>query len=125
MLEYLPWSKEVLKSSLSTYRDGNFSILDIELGGACNFSCIYCDSPDRTIECKISLSIIKRLLRSRQFKWVHICGIGEPTFAHNYELLIDILRLCEKYDVKCNMFSNVFNLTDELIEFVKKDILYI
>lgn len=125
MLEYLPWSASVLAECLAAYKNGKFSVLDIELGGECNFTCIYCDSPDRKRECKISVSTIERFLESRQFKWIHICGIGEPTFAHNYQLLIKILKMCEKYDVKCNMFSNVFNFTDELVEYVEREILYV
>lgn len=125
MLEYFPWSTSVLDECLKEYKKGRFSVLDIELGGECNFTCIYCDSPDRRRECKISIPMIERFLKSGQFKWIHICGIGEPTFAHNYELLIKILKLCEIYGVKCNMFSNIFNLTDILIKFVKKEILYI
>lgn len=125
MLEYLPWSKAVLDECLTEYKKGRFSVLDIELGGECNFTCIYCDSPDRKRSCKISIPTIERFLESRQFRWIHICGIGEPTFDRNYELLIEILKLCEKYGVKCNMFSNIFNLTDDLVEFVEKEILYI
>lgn len=125
MLEYLPWSSSVLTDSLLEYKKGKFTILDIDLGGECNFTCIYCDSPDRQRKCTISISNIERFLKSRQFKWVHICGLGEPTFANNYELLIAILKMCEAYGVKCNMFSNIFNFTDELVEYVEKEILYI
>ena len=47
MIEYLPWSKKLLDESISSYKNGIFSILDLELGGGCNLNCIYCDSPDR------------------------------------------------------------------------------
>lgn len=125
MIEYFPWSATVLAECLAEYKLGRFSILDIELGGECNFTCIYCDSPDRKRKCKISISNIERFLKSHQFKWIHICGLGEPTFGYNYDLLIAILKMCEEYGVKCNMFSNVFNLTDELAEYIEKEILYV
>jgi len=124
-MEYFPWSATVLSECLAEYKLGRFSVLDIELGGECNFTCIYCDSPDRKRKCKISVSNVERFLRSGQFKWIHICGLGEPTFGYNYELLIAILKICEKYGVKCNMFSNVFNLTDDLVEYVEREILYV
>ena len=125
MLEYLPWSKAVLDESLAEYKRGKFTMLDIELGGECNFTCIYCDSPDRNRPCTISIKTIEFFLKSKQIKWIHICGIGEPTGGRNYSILLKILHLCEKYTVKCNMFSNIFNLTDELIEYVKKGVLYV
>lgn len=125
MIEYLPWSKTVLNECIAEYKHGKFTVLDIDLGGECNFTCIYCDSPYRKKPCSISLDTIECFLKSHQFKWIHICGIGEPTFSKNYDLLLSLLKLCEKYNLKCNMFSNVFNLTTELIEFIEKDILYI
>ena len=30
MIEYLPWSKKVLDESISSYKNGLFSILDLE-----------------------------------------------------------------------------------------------
>lgn len=125
MFEYLPWSKAVLDNCLVEYRKRKFTVLDIELGADCNFTCIYCDSPKRNRTSKISVLTIERFLQSKQIKWIHICGLGEPTFSTNYSLLIEILKLCEEYGVKCNMFSNVSNLTDELLDYLRKGILYI
>lgn len=53
MLEYLPWSNQERVTCLGTYKNGQFSILDIELDGEYN-SCAYRDSPDRK-NCLISL----------------------------------------------------------------------
>ena len=47
MLEYLPWAQSTLNTALEKYSRRFFSILDIELGGECNYHCVYCDSPDR------------------------------------------------------------------------------
>ena len=47
MMEYFPWSATVLSECLAEYKLGRFSVLDIELGGECNFTCIYCDSPEK------------------------------------------------------------------------------
>lgn len=125
MLEYLPWSKQEQKKSLELYRNGQFSILDIELGGECNYNCVYCDSPDRNKFPLISLEYIERFMKTGVFRWVYVCGLGEPTFNKNYELLIGILQLCDKYGLKCSIFSNISHLTEELKEYIKKHILFV
>ena len=43
MIEYMPWSNKVISECFRDYEKGIFSILDIELGGQCNYHCIYCD----------------------------------------------------------------------------------
>lgn len=125
MLEYLPWSNQELSKSLSLYKDNVFSILDIELGGACNLSCIYCDTPDRKIISKISTEIVEKLFQSNQIRWLFICGLGEPTVKPNFSQLIDLLSLCKKYDIRCSMFTNLLNLNDEIRKFIIDGILYI
>lgn len=125
MLEYLPWSNKERAACLEAYKNGQLSILDIELGGECNYNCVYCDSPDRKKDCLISLPQIEQLMQDGNFRWVYICGLGEPTFNKNYKLLIGILHFCEKYGLKCSIFSNVSYLTEELKEFIRKRILYI
>ncbi len=57
MLEYLPWSKKVLAENLQIYSEGRFLCLDIELGGECNYHCVYCDSPDRGKCCTLLTGI--------------------------------------------------------------------
>lgn len=125
MLKYKPWSEEVLEKGFDSYRNGSLSILDIELSGTCNFNCVYCDSPDHSKRCTISINDIARLFSEGSFEWVFICGLGEPTAGSNYKLLIRILTLCQKYDVKCSIFSNVLNLTSELLQYVDEGILYV
>ena len=41
LFRYYPWSSEVLYQALKRYSENKYTILDIELGGACNFNCIY------------------------------------------------------------------------------------
>ncbi len=125
MIEYRPWSQVELYKSYKKYQEGEFSILDIELSGSCNFNCMYCDSPDHTKKCTINIQNIEKLLSSSLFEWVFICGLGEPVVRGNYDFLIDILKLCKKYNVKCSIFSNGSVCNEELIEFITEGILYV
>ena len=126
MFEYLPWSKNEQAICLNAYQLNIFTILDIELGGKCGYNCLYCDSPDRNKKSEISIEGIERLMVQGKFRWVYICGLGEPTEnGENYRHLIAILKLCERYDLRCNIYSNLSNLTDELKEYIRKDILYV
>lgn len=125
MLEYLPWSAKEYEICMYDYTNGRLSILDLELGGECNYNCVYCDSPDRKKECNISLDNIDRLMSEGEFRWVYICGLGEPTFGKNYSFLINLLLLCEKYDIRCSIFSNLSHLTEELKSYIRKGILYV
>lgn len=125
MFEYLPWSEKERHKCLERYKCGQFSILDIELGGECNYNCVYCDSPDRKKGCSVSLDKVEQFMNMGTFRWVYICGLGEPTFKKNYQLLIGILQLCEKYGLQCSIFSNISHLTDELKEYIKKHILFV
>lgn len=125
MFEYLPWSKQECDICMVNYTKKHFSILDLELGGECNYNCVYCDSPDRKKECNISLANIDRLMSEGEFRWVYICGLGEPTFGKNYSFLISLLSLCEKHNVRCSIFSNLSHLTEELKSYIRKGILYV
>lgn len=125
MLEYLPWSKKVLNECLNDYQTGKFSILDIELGGQCNYHCIYCDSPMRNKMCVVDLERIEAAFVSKSIKWVFICGLGEPTATGNLDVLLNVLKLCEKYGAKCSIFSNLSILTDEIKHYINSGILNI
>lgn len=125
MIEYLPWSKQEYDACLDNYSKKHLSILDLELGGECNYNCVYCDSPDRKKECNISLDEIDRLLFEGEFRWVYICGLGEPTHGKNYQFLINILSLCEKHGIRCSIFTNLSYLTEELKSYIMKGILYV
>lgn len=125
MLEYLPWAQSTLDTALKKYSKGLFSILDVELGGECNYHCVYCDSPDRKKKCRLSVDAFENLISTRMFDWLFICGLGEPTFNQNYEILLKLLSMCEKYNVKCSIFSNLSNITPELIHYIEAEVLYI
>lgn len=125
MLEYRPWSQVELSKSFEKYKKGVFSILDIELSGHCNFNCVYCDSPDHKKKCKIDIKNVEKIMSSCLFDWVFICGLGEPVFGSNYDFLIDILKLCKKYNVKCSIFSNASICTDEIIQYIEEGILHV
>ena len=123
MIEYGPWSRRLLTQSLTKYKNGIFNILDIELGGACNFKCVYCDTPSRTTKCIIPLDEIESVVKHNDIDFIFVCGLGEPCFFDNYDLLLKILSICEKHQIGCSMFSNVYSFTDTLFEYVKKGIL--
>lgn len=125
MIEFLPWSTAIYQESLELYKKGLFSSLDIELGGECNFHCIYCDSPEYEKKCQIPLETIDEYLSTGIIRWVYICGLGEPTFRNNYNTLISLLNSCRRYGIRCSIFSNLSNLTPELIQFIRDGILYV
>lgn len=125
MYEYLPWSKEELSKSLRDYHKGILSILDIELGGDCNFHCQYCDSPDRKKEFHVDLTKIDKVMREGEIRWIYICGLGEPTFGKNLDVLEKLLIMAEKYNARCSIFTNLSNFSDKLFEYVDKEILYL
>ena len=125
MLEYLPWAQTTFDYALKKYINNELSILDIELGGECNYHCVYCDSPERKKKCKLSIDNFERIISSGMFDWLFICGLGEPTYNDNYDYLIKMLELCRQHSVKCSIFSNISNLSPQLIDFVQSGTLYV
>lgn len=125
LIEYLPWSQKVYRDCLERYEKGLFSSLDIELGGECNFHCIYCDSPEYEKKCQIPMERIDEYLSSGMIRWVYICGLGEPTFHNNHVRLLSLLKSCKRYGVRCSIFSNLSNLTPELIQYILDGVLHI
>jgi MoaA/NifB/PqqE/SkfB family radical SAM enzyme len=96
------------------YRQGVFTVLDVELGGSCNMACIYCDTPERQADALLNLALVERLFATGDIRWLFICGLGEPTAAGNHAKLTDLLALCAKHGVQCSMFTNLFELTDDV-----------
>lgn len=124
MYEYLPWSQKVLDDAIVSYKEGTFTILDLELGGGCNLNCVYCDSPDRSKKFTF-MKEIQKLIETDKFKWIFICGLGEPTFAENKNDLIAILELCKVHGIKCSIFTNLLDFDDRLFQYVEDDVLYV
>ena len=125
MLEFLPWSEQTLQQSLKNYKEKHqMSILDIELGGACNMCCVYCDTPNRNMCVQYNTNDIEELIKKENIKWLFICGLGEPTMIDNIGLLKQLLALCQKLDVKCCLFSNIVNFDEDLFTYIDLGVLY-
>ena len=124
MIQYKPWGDDVVKELMSEAGKGVFSCLDIELSGECPYNCVYCETPYRDRKAKIDIDKICALLDTKQFKWLYICGIGEPTYSENGKKLLKILESCKKNDVKCSIFTNLSNLSQEFIEYIELGILF-
>ena len=76
MLQYKPWEEEEVKFLISK-SNTKLPILDIQLGGACNLKCIYCDTPKYELPCSVDLLSVKKLMDTNDIRWVYICGLGE------------------------------------------------
>ena len=125
MLQYKPWSDKTFEEAMEKYKKGLLSMLDLEVSGACNLSCIYCETNDKVSMSKLSIKTVEKVLETGNIDWIFVCGLGEPTQKNNIGLLKEILKLCKKYGVKCSMFTNLVFLDDELCKFIEEEILYI
>ena len=127
MKEYLPWSEETLNTAIEKYRNGRFSILDIQLSGECNGNCTYCDSPDRNKMCTINFDALENLISKEDclFDWMFVCGLGEPLAGSNKEKFLYLLGLCEKYGIRCSTFTNGSLIDNQIISYVKKGVLFL
>lgn len=124
MYEYTPWSKEVLNQILNVSSE-SLPILDIQLGGACNLNCIYCDTPRYNSPCRLDVNSLRRIIESGNIKWVYACGLGEPTAPGNIDTFKQILAISRENGVKVSIFSNIVNLDDELFEYISEGTLNI
>lgn len=119
MYEYTPWSKRVLERILSISSE-TLPILDVQLGGACNLNCIYCDTPRYNSPCLIDTNSIEKIIEEANIEWVYTCGLGEPTAPGNMKSLKEILNTCKKNGAKVSVFSNIVNLDDELLSYIEE-----
>ncbi len=124
MYEYAPWANTTLERVLSNSSE-NLPILDVQLGGACNLRCMYCDTPRYCAPCKVDVNAIERIISTGNIEWVYICGLGEPTVARNMYVFKKILNISKKHNVKVSVFSNVVNLDEELLEYIANETLYV
>ncbi len=124
MIEYYPWSIKELNKSIELYKQGKLSILDIEIGGKCEYTCLYCDSP-KTDPSSIKYKDVERIVNNTELNWIFICGLGEPLHQNNRRFLHKILDLCYNNNVKCSMFTNAFNLDDMILDYLENDTLFL
>ncbi len=117
MMQYKPWEKNEVKSIISE-SNKELPILDIQLGGACNMKCIYCDTPKYGLPCSTDLASIEKLLNEGKIKWVYVCGLGEPTAKANINHLKQILKWCKEKNIGLSTFSNMLNLDNELLDYI-------
>lgn len=117
MIEYLPWSKKVLNSSIKAQKIGLIPTLDIELTAKCTgASCIYCDSkPDvcnSERDGEVNFDVMKKMLlnaKSKGLKWIYTCGLGEPLEDKKFW---DIIHLLKANDINLSIFSNGVFIND-------------
>lgn len=119
---YRPWDSGLAKQSLQDSWEGEFSILDLQLGSACNAHCRHCDSSCSSLHESADLDIneVVRLLgemrQSRNYfslehqsepLWCFICGLGEPTEpTENLPKLLELLDRTAEIGVNFALFNN-------------------
>ncbi len=126
MKEFLPWSKAAYETAVEKYINGRLSILDIQVSGACNYNCIYCDSPDRLLSCQIDFDHLENLIKKEPnlYEWMFVCGLGEPLWAKNKTVLLRLLSLCRDFGIKCSIFTNGSQMDEQILDYVRTGILY-
>lgn len=124
MNQYKPWEQEEVKS-LVNQSNKKLPTLDIQLGGACNLSCIYCDTPKYGLPCSVDLSSIEKLMNDGDIRWVYVCGLGEPTAPANLKHLKQILKWCKEKNICLSMFSNMLNVDKDLLDYIDDGTLHV
>lgn len=117
MMQYKPWEKKQVENLISQ-SSNSLPILDIQLGGACNLKCVYCDTPKYKFPCSVDLPSIEKLMNGGNIKWVYVCGLGEPTAPANLKYLKQILLWCKEKGIGLSMFSNILNLDKDLLDYI-------
>lgn len=124
-IKYGPWSRSHFIDMLNDHWKGP-QALDIQLGGSCNCNCIYCDSNEHNPINGVDLKLIQKIIDGGAVKQIYICGLGEPTDNHsNITKLKEILQIAEDSGIQASMFTNLVNMDDELLYYLKKGILNI
>ena len=73
----------------------------------------------------LNIQKVCELIATEQFSWLYICGIGEPTYASNEVQLLTVLECCSLHGVKCSVFTNLSNLSQQIVEYVQCGILHL
>ena len=124
MVEYRPWSNEIALPIIEQ-SNSKLSILDLQLGGACNLNCVYCDTPRYHDLCDVDLLSIEKLIVEGDIEWVYVCGLGEPSASKNLSYLKQILKWCKNRKIGLSMFSNILNFDNELFDLVEDGVLHV
>lgn len=124
MMQYKPWESKIVYEIIKE-SNKKLPILDIQLGGACNLKCIYCDTPKYGFPCSVDLPSIEKLMNDGNIKWVYICGLGEPTAPANLRHLKQILAWCKQKNIGLSMFSNMLNVDNELLDYIDNEVLHV
>jgi len=119
---YHPWNPQLAQQALCDSWEGEFSILDIQLGSACNAHCGHCDSSCNSchepadIDVKEVVRLLKEMRLSRDTffperqsepLWCFVCGLGEPTEpTENLPKLLELLERTEEVGVNFALFNN-------------------
>lgn len=117
MIEYFPWSKQILSDTLASQKSGNIPTLDIELTAKCTgASCVYCDSKPNVCGSEqigeIDFNTMKKVIcdaKSRGLKWIYTCGLGEPLEDSKFWNMIHLLKA---NDIGISIFSNGIFIRD-------------
>ena len=117
IMQYKPWEKKEVEE-LINQSNKSLPILDIQLGGACNLKCIYCDTPKYGFPCLVDLPSIEKLMNDGNIKWVYVCGLGEPTAPSNLNHLKQILSWCRQKNIGLSMFSNMLNVDKDILDYI-------
>ena len=125
MLEFIPWNKKVLNETLEAHKQGNLSVLDLELSACCTKAhCIYCDSKPAVGRAQLgefSWDQLENFLiqcKSLGLQWIYTCGLGEPMEDTNFYRLIDFIG---NQNINLSMFTNGLFINDiEKAELLKK-----
>ena len=117
MIEYRPWSKNVLEECIADSKNGKIPAIDLELTAKCSGACcIYCDSKPDVCDAGMSYELdfqqLKKLIlgaKKRGLKWIYTCGLGEPLEDPKFWELIELLK---ENDIQLSMFSNGIFIKD-------------
>jgi radical SAM additional 4Fe4S-binding domain len=103
------------------FGDNPFPIsVHIEIVGACNEKCVHCYLPQEAKKGFISLDLFRNIIiQVKELNILHLTlSGGEPMLHPNF---IEILSLCNAYDMSINILSNVTNLTKDMVVEMKKN----
>ncbi len=96
MIEYMPWSQDVTDKCLRDYEKGTFSILDIELGGQCNYHCVFSKLNERSL-------VLANDIKAKNKKAVIVfTDVFEENEESTFELIEEAKKLraiCFKNDI--------------------------